>query len=80
MEFALGWQIGRCVLIRIGCEGRLKIQHSHRPLYRYNVLMVLENGYQSLQEFDSFFHSSFCLFSLYKNTNYYTKFLTIFRP
>ena len=80
MEFALGWQIGRCVLIRIGCEERLKIQHSHRPLYRYNVLMVLENGYQSLQEFDSFFHSSFCLFSLYKNTNYYTKFLTIFRP
>ena len=32
------------------------------------------------KEFDSFFHSSFCLFSLYKNTNYYTKFLTIFRP
>ena len=66
MEFVLGLQIGRCVLIRIGCEERLKTQHFPQPLYRYNVLKVLENGYQSLQEFNSFFHSSFCLFSLYK--------------
>ena len=65
MEFVLGLQIGRCVLIRIGCEERPEIQHFPQPLYRYNVLMVLENGYQSLQEFDSFLQSSFCLFSLY---------------
>ena len=65
MEYSPGSQNVQCVLIRIGCEERPEIQHFPQPLYRYNILMVLENGYQSLQEFGSFFQSSFCLFSLY---------------
>ena len=66
MEYPLGLQSVQCVLIRIDYEERPEIQHSHQPWYRYNVLMVLENGYQSLQEFGLFFRSSFNMFSLYK--------------
>ncbi len=73
-EFALGWQIERAFLIRDLRGKAKKFRHSHLPLW-YNVLKVLENGYQSLQEFDFIFfiHLSVCSLSI--NTNYYTKFL-----
>ena len=65
MEYPLDLQSVRCVLIRIDYEERLKLSIP-QPWYRYNILMVLENGYQSLQEFDSFFNHLSVLFSLYK--------------
>ena len=55
----------QCVFNSYWLRGKAKNSAFPQPWYRYNILMVLENGYQSLQEFDSFLQSSFCLFSLY---------------